>query len=248
MNNTNYFLLRRIHSLLGVIPLGVFLFNHLLTNSTGIVSAEFFEEKVYLIHLLGPVLPLVEAAVIFIPLAIHIALGVYIATTSRIEVGSNLPYGRNWAYAFQRWTGWIALVFIVYHVIHLRFLHDMDAVPFSVELGHMFAGMDALIFIPAYFIGAMAVIFHFSNGLCTFCMTWGITVGPESQRKMAYAATGVGAILTAMLVASIVGFARFGAEIESMDPETYEETVAELRAIHTHGHGGEETPDVDIES
>jgi len=233
MKNMNYFLLRRLHSLLGIFPLGLFLVNHLITNSTGIVSAKFFEEKVALIHMLGPLLPIVEAVFIFIPLALHIALGVYIATTGRIEVGRAVPYGRNWAYSFQRWTGWIALVFITYHVIHLRFLHDMDATPFSVVLGEMFYGGPlAILIMLGYLVGGLAVIYHFANGLCTFCMTWGITTGPRSQKGMAYAAVGVGAVLTLMLLTSIGAFNRIGRDMAAMSETERAAFVEELRAVH----------------
>ena len=233
MNNSNYFLLRRLHSLLGVFPLGVFLFNHLLTNSTAIVSAKFFEEKVALIHALGPLLPLVEAGFIFIPLALHIVLGIYIALTAKTEVGGHLPYGRNWAYAFQRWTGWIALVFIVYHVIHLRFIHKplMYDIPFSVKLGEMFTQTPvAFIYVPLYILGGLAVIYHFANGLCTFCMSWGITVGPQSQRYMAYAATAVGLLLTLLLLTGVWAFIQIG-----LDPAfTTEEFLQPLRDVHAY--------------
>jgi succinate dehydrogenase/fumarate reductase cytochrome b subunit (b558 family) len=156
MNNASYFLLRRLHSLLGIFPLGLFLFNHLLTNSTAMISAEFFEEKVKLIHMLGPLLPIVEAVLIFVPLSLHIALGIYIATQGKIEI-SGLPYRRNYAYAFQRWTGWIALVYIAYHVIHLRFMHDMHAEPFSLVLARMFNegmwGIPGIAWIAFYLVG-----------------------------------------------------------------------------------------------
>lgn len=211
MTDTRYFYLRRLHSLLGVIPLGVFLINHLLTNSTAIVSAEFFEEKVKLIHLLGPALPIVEAVLIFVPLALHIALGIYIATQAKMNT-STLKYARNYAYTFQRITGWIAVVYITYHVVHLRFMQNMEEEPFSITLARMFSegiwGLPGVVWMALYFIGGMAVIFHFANGLCTFCMRWGITVGPQSQRRMAFLATGVGAVLALMLISSIIGFAR----------------------------------------
>lgn len=236
MNNSNYFLLRRLHSLLGVFPLGVFLFNHLLTNSTGIISADFFEHKVYLIHLLGPALPIVEAVMIFIPLALHIAIGIYIATQAKYESrGVMGKLGRNWAYNFQRYSGWVALVFIVYHVLHLRFLHpDIAQIPFSVTLAEMFWGPAAILFIPAYIVGGLSVIFHFANGLCTFCMSWGITVSEESQKTVTYAAGGLGAVLTAMLFASIIGFAREGANLSQLDEAGYEARVAELAQYHQH--------------
>jgi succinate dehydrogenase / fumarate reductase cytochrome b subunit len=237
MNNSSmsYFLLRRVHSLLGVFPLGIFLFNHLLTNATGIVSPKFFEEKVALIHMLGPILPFVEAAFIFIPLSLHIALGIYIALQARIEVGSTMPYGRNWAYALQRWTGWIALIFIVYHVLHLRFLHDMEKEPFSIVLGYMFGG-SALspLFVLGYLVGSLAVIYHFANGLCTFCMTWGLTVGPKSQMWMARVATGVGAGLTLLLLTAIAAFARDGMRVAGMNEVERAAYIAELQSVHNH--------------
>ncbi len=203
-----YFLLRRLHSLLGVFPLGIFLFAHLMTNSQAILGAQAFEEKVALIHSLGPMLPIVEAATIFVPLALHIALGIVIALQGRSNAGT-LGYARNWAYTFQRATGWLALAFLLYHTISLRFMHDMGEVPFSAHLAVQFKNP---LFAMAYLLGSLSVIFHFANGLCTFCMSWGITVGPTSQRIMAQAAAGVGAVLAAMTIASIAGFAR-------MDPE-----------------------------
>ncbi len=231
MSNTNYFLLRRLHSLLGIIPLGIFLFNHLLTNSTGFLGSEAFEHKVSLIHMLGPFLPLVEAVVIFIPLALHIGLGIYIALTSkRKEMG--LGYWRNWAYNFQRWTGWLALVFIVYHVVHLRFLHPMDQIPFSFVLADMFSGSWAWLIVPGYLIGALSVIFHFANGICTFCMTWGITTGPASQRGMAFVAAGVGAVITALLFASIIGFYREGVKFRTMSIDEKEQLVEDIGHHH----------------
>lgn len=234
--NTNYFLLRRLHSLLGIFPLGVFLFNHLLTNSSAAISAQFFEDKVRLIHMLGPALPVVEALFIFIPLALHIALGIYIALTAKVEVGANLPYARNWAYAAQRWSGWIALVYIAYHAIHLRFLHDMDVEPFSVVLARMFTeGPLAIPIVLAYLIGGAAVVYHFANGICTFCMSWGITVGPDSQRHMARFATVVGAVMMLMLITSIASFARIGQNMKAMSEAERTEFVESLKAIHA-GH------------
>ena len=235
MTNAQYFLLRRLHSLLGVFPLGIFLFNHLLTNSTGMVSAKFFEEKVALIHMLGPVLPVVEAVMIFIPLAIHIVLGIYIAMQARYEQrGSMASYPRNWMYNFQRWTGWIALIFIVYHVIHLRFLHaPIDVKPFSVTLAEMFYNTPlAFIAVPAYIVGGLAVVFHFANGLCTFCMTWGITSSEKSQRAVAGGAWSLGALLTLMLLASVFAFNREGAKMAGMDDAARDAYVAELAAVH----------------
>lgn len=207
MTSTQYFLVRRLHSLLGVIPLGLFLFAHLTTNSMAIFGREAFEHKVSLIHELGPLLPFVEAALIFIPLALHIVIGIYIARTAKANAG-NIGYARNWAYTVQRITGWIALAFILYHTIALRFVDVAGGQgQFFPYLNYLFR-FDPLwfVWILVYLISGTAVIFHFANGLCTFCMTWGITVGPRSQRVMAVIALLAGLTLLGMLVASIAGF------------------------------------------
>ena len=208
MSNLNYFLIRRLHSLLGVIPLGVFLFGHLTTNSMAFFGQEAFDHKVELIHSLGPLLPFVEAGVIFIPLALHIIIGIAIALTAKSNVGE-LGYTRNWAYFFQRLSGWVALAFIVWHTVTLRFM-DV-AKPYAVNGGTGFYEYLAVsfqnpLFTLAYIVGGAAVIYHFANGLCTFCMTWGITVGPKSQLVMARLAAGVGVVLMGMLLTSIAGF------------------------------------------
>lgn len=219
--NVRYFLLRRLHSLLGVVPLGIFLLSHLLTNAQGVLGPRAFEEKVKLIHSLGPALPIVEAVFIFIPLALHIVLGVAIALQSRSNVNT-LGYARNWAFTLQRASGWVALAFIVYHVLALRFFHDMNAEPFSAVLARQFKNP---LWAGVYLLGGVAVIFHFANGLCTFCMSWGITVGKNSQALMAKLATGIGVFLFALLLASIGGFAR-------MDPA---EAMRVGKEVHGQG-------------
>ena len=233
MTNAQYFTLRRLHSLLGVFPLGVFLFNHLLTNSSGILGADFFEHKVSLIESLGPALPIVEAVFIFIPLALHIVLGIFIALQARNEYRGAREYKRNWAYILQRWTGWLALVYIVWHVVNLRFLHDPLETPFSMTLADMFYTMPlAAFYVPFYILGSLAVIYHFANGLCTFCMSWGITVGERSQRYVGYAAGGVGAVLAVMLFAAVFAFWNEGRKIDQMEPAEYASYKQELLDIH----------------
>ncbi|MGF1571585.1 MAG: succinate dehydrogenase [Sumerlaeia bacterium] len=207
MTNIQYFMIRRVHSLLGVIPLGIFLFGHLTTNSMSIFGEEAFTHKVELIHSLGPLLPFIEAGVIFIPLALHIIIGIVIALSAKNNTG-DLGYARNWAFAAQRWTGWLALAFIVYHTATLRFLDTADIATYGVDAfyRHLSLIFQNPLIIAGYLVGGFAVIYHFANGLCTFCMTWGITVSEKSQQVMAYIAIGIGLMLASMLLASVAGF------------------------------------------
>ena len=74
------------------------------------IHAESFQRIVFLIHSPGRLLPLIEWAFIFAPLLFHAIMGVWIARTGRSN-SSQYQYTANRRYTWQRWTGFIALVF-----------------------------------------------------------------------------------------------------------------------------------------
>ena len=59
----NDFLLRRLHSLSGLIPVGAFMCVHLVANATVLDSPATFQKSVFGIHMLGKALPIVELLV-----------------------------------------------------------------------------------------------------------------------------------------------------------------------------------------
>jgi hypothetical protein len=58
-----------------------------------------------------------------------------------------------------------------------------------------------------YVLGLWAAVFHFCNGIWTFCISWGITVGAKAQRKMGFACTGLAALLLVWGHVSLAAFA-----------------------------------------
>jgi succinate dehydrogenase / fumarate reductase cytochrome b subunit len=189
------FYLRRLHSLTGLF-LGLFLFNHFLTNSFMYEGPDAFNHKVHFIHYI-PFLLLVEFGLVFAPFLFHGAYGIYLMWpgSNRLAYNNaNYRYGRNWMYAIQRLTAWILAIFVVWHVAEFRFYYKEIAYPSAYNAEGEFvlgiAFMDNLIknfsnplYVLAYALGVGAAIVHWANGLCTFCMSWGITVGPESQKR-----------------------------------------------------------------
>ena len=71
----NDFLIRRLHSLCGLIPVGAYMVVHLIVNSSVINGAATFQNNVLNIHKLGALLPLVEWTFIFIPILFHMIFG-----------------------------------------------------------------------------------------------------------------------------------------------------------------------------
>ena len=211
----NHFLLRRLHSLTGIFPVGIFLINHLLANSTAWLGEGHFNHHIGLIHSL-PWLLVVEIGFIFIPLAFHGILGVAIALQGKSNV-ARYPYMDNWRYSLQRLTAWITVVFVVVHLLHFRLapwvggrayadgMHDIGAFAFT-QAGFWNLLLPMWVWMVLYVIGLFAAVFHFCNGIVTFCITWGITISDNSRKRMSVAAGGLGVVLLLWGVLSLVAF------------------------------------------
>lgn len=226
----HYFLLRRLHSLSGIIPIGVFLFPHLTTNSSivwgrmltkpttpeGIpanAGVEMFQHEVSFIHNL-PALILIEWGVLFLPILFHAVLGIWFARSSEHNV-QRYAYQSNWRYTLQRLTGYIGVLFIFAHITSLRFgwtywgfmpAFDPHAASSSTAI-HFQEGRLGMTVIPAlYLVCVLSLVFHFANGLWTAAITWGLTVSTGAQRRWGYVCAVVGIALGLASIAAVYGF------------------------------------------
>lgn len=152
----HHFLLRRLHSLTGIVPIGVFLLNHLLTNSSilwggaalrgetapGLTPDQthggvvYFQKEVAWINEQVPHLLLIEIT-LWGAIAFHSILGVYYAMSGRANV-KRYEYQGNWRYTLQRLTGYLGILFIFYHVATLRWGWTW-LVPGGAKWSHHFA-------------------------------------------------------------------------------------------------------------
>jgi succinate dehydrogenase / fumarate reductase, cytochrome b subunit len=176
----SYFILRRAHSLLGIVPLGAFLLEHFFSNSTAFSGAAAFNKLVEdLMNI--PLIVFIEIFVIGLPLLFHAVLGLIISYTAKNNM-LQYKYRRNWAFFLQRLTGVLALVYIVVHVYETRISAALDGRIIT------FADMQLLLsptWVKAFYIvGILSIAYHFSNGLATSAITWGITVSRRSQLVM----------------------------------------------------------------
>lgn len=152
----HHFLLRRLHSLTGIVPIGVFLINHLLTNSSvvwgglalrgekvpgtdaGALSGgvHYFGKEVTWINEQIPHLLLIEIT-LWVSIAFHSILGVYYARTGSFNT-ERYGYEGNWRYRLQRLSGYIGIFYIFYHVATLRWGWTF-LVPGGTKWSHTFA-------------------------------------------------------------------------------------------------------------
>lgn len=203
MNGNSYYF-RKIHSLLGVVPVGFFLIEHLITNYAAFNEGhEGFVKQIEWINNLPLVLAM-EIFVIWLPLLYHGIYGLYVAYTARNNV-SQYGYYRNILFMLQRVTGIITFIFIAWHFsqtriqVALGFPHEELGVKMHEILTQPF-------YLILYMIGVIAASFHFANGMWSFLVSWGITIGPRAQRISGYVWIGVFLLMAVMFVLSIFAF------------------------------------------
>jgi len=219
----HHLLLRRLHSLTGIVPIGVFLIAHLITNSSllwggaalrgeheGVESLSdggvaYFHEEVHWINTQVPHLLLIEIT-LWVSIAFHSILGVFYAIGGKYN-NARYAYQDNWRYTLQRVTGYIGIIFIFYHVATLRWGWSF-LVPGGAQWSHEFSAstlaaalrgsttdftVAGIVISALYFFGVTALVFHFANGLWTAAISWGLTVSAKAQRRWGYVCTALGA-------------------------------------------------------
>jgi succinate dehydrogenase / fumarate reductase, cytochrome b subunit len=218
------FLIHRLHSLSGLLPVGAFMCLHLLTNASVLGGAGIFQDNVDRIHVLGPALTVIEWLFIFLPIIFHAVVGVAIIR-SGLPNTSSYPYPKNFRYTLQRVTAWIALFFIFWHVFHMhgwihhptwleRVARPAMGAQFEPERASSTLG---LAMVPLwvkllYGTGVLSCVYHLANGLWTMGITWGVWTSPAAQRRADYLCGGFGVAL------AFVGLgALFGASTVNVD-------------------------------
>ena len=211
------FVLRKLHQLSGIFPLGIFLLEHFYTNSKALAAttgAADFNNAVHELQSI-PYILLVEIGGIFIPLIYHAVYGLVITMEARPN-NLNYPYPRNWFYLVQRITGVILFLFITFHVLNFRFgmipgLNTISVAEHPDKAFDIVAGEFRMvpIFI-VYMIGITATVWHFANGIWLFLVDWGITIGERAQRLAGYACIAFGVVLLAVGINAAVSFIRPG--------------------------------------
>ncbi|MEI2664627.1 succinate dehydrogenase cytochrome b558 subunit [Rossellomorea sp. LJF3] len=192
---------RRLHSLLGVIPVGLFLTQHLVVNHFATGGEESFNQAAHFMESL-PFRYFLEIFIIFLPLYFHAIYGIYIAFTSKNNA-SRFGYFRNWMFLLQRVSGVITFIFVTWHIWETRV-----AAAFGAEVN--FQMMENILSNPLmlgfYVLGVLSTIFHFANGLWSFCVSWGLTVTPRSQLIATYVTIGIFVALSVVGMRAIFAF------------------------------------------
>lgn len=198
------FIWRKLHSLLGIVPIGAFLLEHLLSNYEALKGPLAYGNQVKFLNSL-PMVRVLEWVFIFLPLLYHGLYGFYIWLRGKSNV-VYYPWAGNWMYTIQRYTGLIALAYIIQHVWRQRFTGVMlPENPYyafhkvQVELSNPWM-------LAIYVIAMIAICWHFAYGVWLFAAKWGITPGVNARRRFGYVCIALGIGLACLGLAGILAF------------------------------------------
>lgn len=201
------FLLRRLHSLTGIVPIGVFLLEHFVSNAFATRGPGAYAKQVEFLSSF-PFVVALELFGIWLPIAFHGLYGFYIWYRGESNIG-DYPWVGNWMYSAQRWTGAVAFFYMIWHTWHLRFsgvhlLSHPEAAFGKVQLE--FQNPWAIAF---YMAGIVCASWHLAYGIWLFAAKWGITTGDRARRHFGYVCFIIGAAFIVVGIASMSSFFRY---------------------------------------
>lgn len=232
------YLLHKLHSLTGILPIGLFLIFHFTANSYSLRGSVEFDTAVKAIGY-APFILLLEIGVIFLPIIFHSIYGLMIIAEMPGPGGNIAHYGynRNWLYTLQRWTGVLAIIYLAYHVYDttaLKYYYEIAGGGSGKELGFQsisyramawrFANIPYLLF---YIVGITSACLHLGNGLFNFSIRWGLAIGAGAQKAAAIFGWILGVSMTLLGIAIAVNFSYKG----KIDAEKYKDRETFIRML-----------------
>ena len=209
LTRENY-VLHKIHSLTGVVPVGYYMAQHLLLNTFSVAGeAKFNGVLAFFEGIPNYVLLVLEAVAIWIPLLFHSIYGIFITGRAKENfIGEKYRWSQNRMYTLQRVSGVFIFLFLIYHVITTTVTkyvtHDIHRIEYAAWQQKLTSyGYAIFVF---YLLGVLASSYHLGYGIWNFCIRWGITISDRAQRQVQKLSLGIFLLLTALGWAALVGF------------------------------------------
>lgn len=208
-NDRRAFVQRRVMSLCGVVPLGVFTLAHLLAMAQAFRGPEAFSGA---LARLTPLRLGLEAFLIGVPLLLHAGIGLSIATRARPNVG-RYPYSGNHAWALQRASGVVVLLFVLAHLweYRVKVLLGQSASPdFHADLVASLSSTGPAglpVYAAGYLVGVAATVYHLVNGVAGFSASFGLVSSARALRRVQLCCGVLGALLFLLSAATVIHLA-----------------------------------------
>ncbi len=202
---------RNLHALSGVLPVGVFLVVHLLTNARALAGQASFDSAM---SAWAGVPRVLELVLVMVPLTFHAGYGVVLML--RPHALADSPYPASWR-VLVRGAAWVAFAFIAYHAYALGVPRWTNAVGSASVHTYLTAhlsnasGSATGVLIPwtalFYLVGLAATTLHFAAGTWGYCVRTNRASTKEGKRKLALVTGLAGALLFGVSSATVISLA-----------------------------------------
>lgn len=193
-------MLARIHSLLGVVPLGAYLCLHLYDNWPALGGREPWVDRA-----LHAPSRLWIVLLVLSPMLVHVALG-----TQRFLRGATNeagPSGGRASSRLQAITGLLVLGFVIFHVSQVWTVSEGPQHSPYDTYAVLFSTLGRPSVLGVYLLGLSAVCFHLAHGLPRAALTFAPTLPGRTLLVVRVASGVLGALLWLMLLQLLAHFA-----------------------------------------
>jgi succinate dehydrogenase / fumarate reductase cytochrome b subunit len=190
---------RKLFAFFGVVPLGAFVFVHVITTSTAMSGAARFDR----VFARTPVLTSFTMLVVMAPLVAHAVWGLLAAREPRsLHLSAWLP-------GLRRWSAIVLLAFLVAHIIELPLRGWLGSLSsdamFDVMSAHMSSTWHALPLVAlGYLVGTAATLFHLATALWASFRVSGVLVADRTSALLKWGIIATSAVLFVIAGATIV--------------------------------------------
>lgn len=196
------FFLKRLFSLLGIVPISVYVIFHLYHNAYSTQGAEAYNRYLQSSRSI-PYYFFLVLLFIYLPIIFHSIYGLILTWRAKPNY-SEYTWFRNLKYLLQRLSGLGLILFISAHIYNTKI--DPTIRGFQLDYHHMSKSMQDPLTLIVYMLGILGVAFHLANGIWSAGITWGITLGPRSQRVSEILSIIAFVMITLMGLNAIRGF------------------------------------------
>jgi succinate dehydrogenase / fumarate reductase, cytochrome b subunit len=200
-----HFLLRRLHSLLGLMPVGGFLVFHLWENSQSRFGAAYYNDQVVGTLQGLNYMVLMEIFVIALPLLFHAGYGLVVLRSGSDE-WRRFPWLHHRFYLLQRISGVAIVLFLLFHLGVTRVWGIWEPAVKADLYTHMQSQLSQPPIFLLYLFGLLLSVFHLSNGLWSMAISWGLTTSEAAQRYWFYLCSLLFLLLNGLGLHGLLGF------------------------------------------
>ena len=204
------YVLHKLHSLSGIVPVGYYVVQHLVLNSFTLGGPEKFNAVIGFFESMPKfVLLIMEVCAIWIPLIFHAVYGIFIVSRAKPNYfGSVYGWSQNLMYTLQRWSGIFLFFFLMIHVTTTTGAKYVSGSAKVIEYAawHEKLSSAPYIWLVLYILGVAAASYHLAYGVWNFSIRWGITISEKAQNQVQKFAFGMFVAITLIGWGALAGF------------------------------------------